>query len=100
MYLKTALEVIVAFFCIIGIYSSWRMISQRIFGDKNIIIAVEIYSDADADKADVLLREALDLYLALPSERIVVLTEPDLLSNENLIGAAKEYGVSIYVTDI
>ena len=100
MYLKTALEVIVAFFCIIGIYSSWRMISQRIFGDKNIIIAVEIYSDTDADKTDMLLREALDVYLALPSEKIVVLTLSDLLSNENLINAAEEYGVSIYVTDI
>ena len=99
MYLKTALEVIVAFFCIIGIYSSWRMLSQRLFGDKNIIVAVEIYSYDDADRADMLLREALDVYLALPSKKVVVLTSTDLLSNENLVDAAEEYGVSIYVTD-
>ena len=99
MYLKTALEVIVAFFCIMGIYSSWRMISQRIFCDKNIIVAVEIYSDDDADKSDILLREALDVYLALSSKKVVVLTSSDLLSNENLVHAAEEYGVSIYVTD-
>ena len=100
MYLKTALEVIVAFFCIIGIYSSWRMLSQRLFGDKNIIVAVEIYSDDDAKRADMLLREALDVYLSLPSEKVVVLTSTDLLSNENLVDAAEEYGVSIYVTDV
>ena len=101
MYLvKTALEIIVAFFSIIGIYSTWRMISQRIFGDKNLIVAVEIYSAEDAQRADAIIREALDVFLALRSQRIVILTSRELCGNAGLTLAARKYGVQMQVTDI
>ena len=100
MYLvKTALEIIVAFFSIIGIYSTWRMISQRILGDKNIIVAVEIYSKEDAQRADAIIREALDVFLVLRSQRIVILTSSALCENPSLVLAARKYGVQMRVTD-
>jgi len=98
MYLiKTALEVIVAFFCVIGIYSLWRFITQRLIGEKNIVIAVEIFTLEDAEKTEALIREALDVFLALRSQKIVVFTSEELAGNERLATAVKKYGTQLYV---
>ena len=99
MYLKTALDIIVAFFCVIGIYAIWRMISQRLFGNKNIIIAVEITSLEDADSADELIREALGLFLSLGSQKIIVITTAELQSNSSLINAVRKYGAELYACE-
>ena len=99
MYLKTALDIIVAFFCVIGIYAIWRMISQRLFGNKNIIIAVEITSLEDADSADELIREALGLFLSLRSQKIIVITTAELQSNSSLINAVRKYGAELYACE-
>ncbi len=98
MYLiKTALEVIVAFFCVIGIYSLWRFITQRLIGEKNIVIAVEIFTLEDADKTEALIREALDIFLALRSQKIIVFTSEELAENERLKTAVEKYGTQLYV---
>ena len=99
MYLKTALDIIVAFFCVIGIYAIWRMISQRLFGNKNIIIAVEITSLEDADSAVELIREALGLFLSLRSQKIIVITTAELQSNSSLINAVRKYGAELYACE-
>ena len=99
MYLKTALDIIVAFFCVIGIYTIWRMVSQRLFGNKNIIIAVEITSLEDADSADELIREALGLFLSLRSQKIIVITTAELQSNSSLINAVRKYGAELYACE-
>lgn len=97
MYLKTALEIIVAFFCVIGIYSFWRFITQKIFGEKNIVVAVEITTERDAEKAESLIMEAFDTFLAIRSQKIVVFTVQEYEFNENLTAAVKKYGVPLYV---
>ena len=98
MYLiKTALEVIVAFFCVIGIYSLWRFITQRLIGEKNIVIAVEIFTLDDAEKSELLIREALDVFLALRSQKIIVFTSTELAQNERLTLAVEKYGTQLYV---
>ena len=100
MYLKTALDIIVAFFCVIGIYTIWRMVSQRLFGDKNIVIAVEIMSLEDVDAADALIREALGLFLSLRSQKIIVITTAELQGNRSLIDAVARYGAELYVYEV
>ena len=100
MYLKTALDIIVAFFCVIGIYAIWRMLSQRLFGDKNIVIAVEIMSLEDVDAADALIREALGLFLSLRSQKIIVITTAELRGNRSLIDAVTKYGAELYVYEV
>ena len=99
MYLKEALEIIVAFFSVIGIYALWRMISQRVFGDKNIVIAIEILCRRDAEDAEALIKEALGMFLSLRSQRIVIITTPELKDNGVLTDAVKKYGVGLYVSE-
>ena len=98
MYLKTALEIIVAFFCVIGIYTVWRMTSQRLFGDKNIVISVEILCKSDAENADALIKEALGLFLSLRSQRISVITTEELKDNSVLLDAVRKYGARLYIS--
>ena len=98
MYLKTALEVIVAFFCVIGIYTVVRMISQRLFGEKNIVIAVEILCRRDAENADALIKEALGLFLSLRSQRISVITTEELKDNGAILTAVRKYGARLYIS--
>ncbi len=97
MYLRIVIEILIAFFAMLGLYGSIRWIIQRLFGSRNILIAIEILTQRDAELAEVLIRDALSQYLFLPSGRIFVLTVPEICEHPDLCGALERYGVSCYV---
>ena len=99
MYFKLAIEILVAFFAVIGFYDIVRWIAQRLFGSKNSIIAVKILTQRDAESAEVLIRDALFGYLSLPSGTVIVLTTPELVSTPELCRALSFYGVSCFVIE-
>ena len=41
-YLKTALEIIVAFFAVIGLYFSVRILLQKFFGTRKLVLTLGI----------------------------------------------------------
>ena len=94
-YLVLALEVTMALFAVIGIYSMARMLSQRLFGSRQLVLAIEILEDVDVERAESLVLEGLGQFLLTPSGRVVVLTTTELAKNEELQRVAGRYGVPI-----
>ena len=68
-YLKTALEIIVAFFAVIGLYFSVRILLQKFFGTRKLVLTLEILTEADARDSEMLIREALSGFWLISSGR-------------------------------
>ena len=98
MYVRVAIEVIVAMFAVFGFYSAIKLLAQRIFSSDNIIIAVEIKTDEDVLNSEMLIREALGSFLLTSSSHIAVLVSEKLCSKE-LMRVAQKYGVHIHIID-
>ena len=98
MYVRVAIEVIVALFAVFGFYSAVKLLAQRIFSSENIILAVEIKTDEDVLNAEMLIREALGSFLLTSSSSIAVLVYEGLCSAE-LISVVEKYGVQMYIVD-
>lgn len=96
-YLITALEITMALFAVIGIYSLGRLLSQRFFGAKELSLAIEIREEKAAARSEALITEALGQFLLVPSGRVVILTTPTLSQHTALRCAAERYGVPILV---
>ena len=92
-----ALEITVSLFAVIGVYSTVRLLGQRFFCSRNLLLTVEIQNEEDAQHAEELLEEALSQYLLVPNGRIAVLTTPALRAHRALCEATKRYGVPIRV---
>ena len=99
MVLQIILEIVVACFAVLGLYHSVCWIAQKLFGSRRLAVAIEILTQRDAESAEVLIRDALSQYLSLPSERVVVLTLPELSSVPALRRAVEIYGLDCYVID-
>ena len=97
-YLITALEVTMALFAVIGIYSLARLISQKLFGSKQLILSVEIRTKEDLAIADALIMEGLGQFLLTPSERVIILTDSVLAKDASLQMTAARFGIRILVT--
>ena len=52
-----------------------------------------------AEDAEALIKEALGMFLSLRSQRIVIITTPELKDNGALTDAVKKYGVGLYVSE-
>ena len=89
-------ELLVAFFALIGFFQGIRWLAERLFGSRNICIAIEILTQRDAETAEVLIRDALFRCLALPSGKVVVWTVPELWDHPELRAAVRKYGVACY----
>ena len=100
MYFRMAVEVICALFAVFGLYSAVSLLCQKLFGSKNIILAVEIKTEDDLKNAEMLIREALEKFLLLSSCRVAVLTVRDFYSDERLMGILRKYGAECYITDV
>ena len=98
MYVRVAIEVIVALFAVFGFYSAVKLLAQRIFSAENIILAVEIKTDEDVLNAEMLIREALGSFLLTSSSRIAVLVYEGLCCAE-LRSVVEKYGVQMYIVD-
>ena len=98
MYVRVAIEVIVALFAVFGFYSAVKLLAQRIVSAENIILAVEIKTDEDVLNAEMLIREALGSFLLTSSSSIAVLVYERLCSAE-LISVVEKYGVQMYIVD-
>ena len=98
MYVRIAIEVVVALFAVFGFYSAVRLLAQRIFSSESIILAVEIQTEDDVLNAEMLIREALGSFLLASSSHIAVLVPAALCSNE-LMNVAHKYGVQCYIID-
>ena len=96
MYFRIAAEIILAIFSVFGVYSAARLIMQKLFSDKRIILAIDIKTD-DVLFAEGLIKEALGIYYLTSSERIVLLLPEELANSESLMGTVKEYGVEYYI---
>lgn len=99
VYLKTALEVTMALFAVIGVYSAARMLAMRLFGSRRLVLAVELFDEGALAEAEEALRDALSQFLLVPSGRICILTTSSLCEDERLLALAKKYGVAVYATE-
>lgn len=72
-YLKTVIEVIMALFAVIGIYSLSRLLSQKYFGSLALAVAVDLSAVEDPRDAERAIREGMAQFLLAPSGRIVIL---------------------------
>ena len=97
MYLRLVLDILVAFFAVLGFYGMIRWIAQRLFGSRHLMIAMKILTQRDAESAELLIRDALSQYFTLPSASLVVLTTPELVDHPKLAEACQVYGVLRYV---
>ena len=96
-YLRTALEVMMALFAVIGVYCMARLLSQRICGSRRLVLAVEIMNEQAVGEAEQAVRDALAQFLLVPSGRICVLTTSALAEDARLRAVAARYGVAICV---
>ena len=94
-YLITALEITMALFAVIGIYSTARMLSQRLFGSRQLVLAIEIFEEGDVESIESLVLEGLGQFLLTPSGRVLILTTTELAKNEELQRVAGRYDVPI-----
>lgn len=94
-YLILALEITMALFAVIGIYSMARMLSQRLFGARELVLAVEILEEMDVQSIESLVLEGLGQFLLTPSGRLLILTTEELAKNEEMQRVACRYGVPI-----
>ncbi len=97
MYFKVAIEVILAAFAVFGLYTAARILAQKIFGDKNIILAVVFKSKKDVENAEMLIREALGNFLATSSCRVAALVGEEFSNDEELISIISKYGVEYFI---
>ena len=96
-YLKIAMEVTMALFAVIGVYSAARMLAMRLFGSRRLILAVELCDESAMAEAEEAIRDALAQFLLVPSGRVCVLTLPAFCEDERLVLLARKYGVPVYV---
>ena len=94
-YLRTALEVMMALFAVIGVYCMARLLAQRLFGSRRLVLAVEIVTEQALGEAEEAIRDALAQFLLVPSGRICVLTTATLAENMQLRALVAKYGVSL-----
>ena len=99
VYLRTVLEVTMALFAVIGIYCAARMLAQRMYGSRRLILAVELLSEQSLAEAEGAIRDALSQFLLVPSGRVCVLTTPALCEDENLLRLVNKYGVPLKVIE-
>ena len=94
--LRIVFEIIVSLFAIFGLYSAGRLISQKFFGDKRIVLTVIFRGEESIEDAEMLIRCAMEGFLLTSSSRICALVPVELLSNEELISIFRRYGVQYY----
>ena len=98
-YLRTALEVMMALFAVIGVYCMARLLAQRLFGSRRLLLAVEILNEQALPESEEAIRDALSQFLLVPSGRICVLTTSALAEDAHLRALVAKYGVSLFVLE-
>ncbi len=99
LYFRTAMEILVAMFAVLGLYVAVRWCCGKLFGPNNLTVVIEILTQREAESAEVLIRDALSQYLSLPSVRWAVMTLPELADHPTLIRAMETYGLTCYVME-
>lgn len=97
MYFKVAVEIILAAFSVFGLYTAVRILAQKIFGDKNIILAVVFKSEKDIENAEMIIREAIGNFLATSSCRVAALVSEEFSNDEELLCVIRKYGLEYFV---
>lgn len=97
MYFKVAIEVILAAFSVFGLYTAVRILAQKVFGDKNIILAVVFESKKEAENAEMLIREAIGNFLATSSCRVAALVSEEFSNDEELMRIIRKYGLEYFI---
>ncbi len=96
-YLKTAIEVMMACFAVIGFYSMARMLAMRLYGSRRLVLAVEILTEEALCEAEDAIRDALSQFLLVPSGRVCVLTTDEWQADPTLVALTQKYGVEVRV---
>ena len=96
-YLKTAIEVMMACFAVIGFYSLSRMLAMRLYGSRRLVLAVEILTEEALCEAEDAIRDALSQFLLVPSGRVCVLTTEQWQRDPTLVALVHKYGVEVRV---
>ncbi len=99
MYLRLILEIVVSFFAVIGVYETAYRILRKLFGPRDLVIAIQIMTQHNAESVEELIREALFGYLSLPSASVAVWTLPQFAEHPALTAALERYGISCYVLE-
>ncbi len=99
LYFRTAMEILVAIFAVIGLYVTVCFCCGKLFGSKNLFVVIEILTQREAESAEVLIRDALSHYMSLPSVRWAVLTTAELADYPALTRAIERYGLTCYILE-
>ena len=97
MYFKLAIEILLAAFAVFGIYTAARILVSKIFGDKNIILAVVFKTQKEIDDAEILIREALGNFLATSSCRVAALVSEEFSNDRELMRVIGKYGLEYFI---
>ena len=109
MFLRMLLEVGVAMFAAYGIYCALKVVAELLFPTRQIAVAVEVRTEADAKNLDVLLYEARMAFWRRGGRRTVVLLSADLMDGrvghgDELLDEYDEilerYGAECYLIDM
>lgn len=92
--LRILVEILIAFFAVIGAYCLWRLVADRLFGSDRMLLAIEILTEEDAKQAEWLVREAMTHILWLRSGQIFILTTEVFANDERLLTVMRTYGVT------
>ena len=108
MFWKMVLEIGVALFAVYGVACAFRAITEWIFPQKNLAMAIKLMNEQDAHNLDVLLFEASTSLVRRGGSKLVVLISTDLMKGtigeddtlfweyEELIG---RYGADCYMIE-
>ncbi len=109
LYLELFLHFLFSLFAVFGFYCALRALSACIFTPKNLVLAVEVRTENDAEQLDLLLQEAYFSFRRRGRSRIVVLISTDLMKgimgqDETLLEQYEvlvdRYGAECYLIDM
>lgn len=76
--MNLALQIITAALAVLGFYFLLKIVSQALFSDKNITVAIIIDSKAQLKSLDLLLNNAASAIIVTRSRRISVFVPDDI----------------------
>ena len=86
MLWELILQVAVALFAVFGFYCALRLFADLFFASEQIVVAVEIRDQKDAEMLDVLLHEAWSAFFRKRHGRLVVLLSYELMDGRVGVG--------------
>lgn len=97
MYLKIFLELLIALWAVMGLYTVFRILLVHLCREERIFTVIELRSEADVRQAQELIRDVLTDVLMCRKQRIALLIPRELERNEEIGRLITRYGLECLV---